>query len=151
MLLLVPVEDTSLRPCMTRAIGILRNLVVAITVLFLIGFGIGGIDVIPSTAPVYIDDEDRTYSALPCFPPSQMDTPGPLRLGTVKQAKELGFKPDPQCVNQGHHAKDGRSVSGQLLQKFGVLPTLRHWWDHCSVRNMSGTEAELRCNRWPLQ
>jgi hypothetical protein len=98
----------------------------------LIGFGIGSTDMMPYYAVVFLDDTNKTFIALPCIdewrsrPTTTVDV---VRRGTAGEAYKLGYKMDDECREAGGYREDGRSLTGLMLVRFGVLSPLVHWWD----------------------
>ena len=71
---------------------------------------------IPPTAVVFINDQARTYLAPPC-----VQTWEGLRRGSVGEAWSLGYKPDPQCQDEGWFTQDKAGIVVSLLQKMGLI------------------------------
>jgi hypothetical protein len=110
-------------------------------VLIFVGFGIGSIDSMPPYAVVFLDDTSKTFIALPCIeewrsrPTHTVDV---MRRGTAVDAHRLGYKIDLACRDAGGYSEDGRSLTGTILVKLGVLDPLTHWWDR-PYRTEDGT------------
>jgi hypothetical protein len=98
----------------------------------MIGFSIGSIDLMPPYAVVFLDDTNKTFIALPCIdewrsrPTQTVDL---VRRGTAAEAGKLGYKVDAKCRDAGGYSEDGRSLTGLVLVRLGVLSPLTHWWD----------------------
>jgi hypothetical protein len=109
--------------------------------IVLIGFGIGSTDPMPYYAVGFLDDTNKTFVALPCVdewrsrPTQTIDV---VRRGTAGEAYKLGYKMDSECREAGGYSEDGRSLTGLMLVRLGVLPTLVHWWDR-PYRTEDGT------------
>lgn len=104
-----------------------RIVLIVITVaivLFALGQGIKMSKTMPNTATVYLDDQARTYFAPPCV---GRDTA--LRGVTAGEAHLMGYEPDRDCKNKGWFTQKGRSLSADLLQRFGVLAPLPSRWN----------------------
>jgi hypothetical protein len=53
-----------------------------------------------------------------------------LRLATVQDAYDMQYRPDPDCRERGAFVADGRSLTGTLLERLGILgPLPRRWND----------------------
>jgi hypothetical protein len=52
-----------------------------------------------------------------------------LQLSTIKQARDAGYKPDTDCVNSSGFVQDGRSLTGKLFEKIGILDPLTNRWN----------------------
>jgi hypothetical protein len=117
---------------MLRKISAVLGLTVGcVAFLFFLGSGIGTLVPMPPYAYVYVDDDARTYIALPCIEEWRTRTTGDatLRLAQFKEIRPLKYKGDQRCRDTGAFMPEGRSASGRLLQWFGVLPPLTYWWD----------------------
>lgn len=110
-----------------RRIGIadLAKMAAAVLgVLFLLGFSVGSTMTMPKKAIVYLDMAHALYLAPPC-----VTDPSGYEVGTADEAYSLSFKADNGCRNRGGFVQEGRSLSGELLQKFGLLKPLPHRWN----------------------
>lgn len=105
----------------------------AIACLFSAGFVIDtGAAPMPDDAIVFADDSAQTFYAPACVSnwlshPTQK--PAALRGAELRQMHELGYSPEPQCNRTGAFDASGRSLSGLILQKAGLLPAKKHWWE----------------------
>lgn len=109
-----------------RKLGTLLACVATGTVFLLFfGFGIGASVVAPEHAIVIIDEDRKLYFAPPCVSEEMRHLP---RI-TIGQARKLSFNPDTVCRDTGGFMQETRSLSGQLLQKLGVLSPLRSRWN----------------------
>jgi hypothetical protein len=95
-------------------------------------------------AAVYLDDDAKTYIALPCLKewqnrPSQ--SLAFLRLAPASKAISQGYKSDATCRETGAFVEDDRSLTGLLLVKLGILSPVRHWWD-IPYRTEDGTVVQ---------
>jgi hypothetical protein len=101
--------------------------------VFSLGFAIdtGGAQM-PDDAIVFADDAAQIYYAPSCvaawlsLPTQAHET---LRGAELREMLENGYKPEARCRQAGAFAPSGRSLSGLLLQKAGVLPAKKQWWD----------------------
>ena len=91
---------------------------------FMIGLGIGTSSPIPDHALVYLDDEVKTYSA-PLF----LQDPASQPLVTIVEARRLTYSPDRHSRDTGAFFEEGRSISGMLLEKVGILGPLPSRWN----------------------
>jgi hypothetical protein len=109
--------------------------------IVLIGFGVGSIDPMPFYAVVFLDATNKTFIALPCVnewrsrPTQTIDV---VRRGTAGEAYKLGYKMDNECREAGGYSEDGRSLTGLVLVRLGILSPLVHWWDR-PYRTEDGT------------
>jgi hypothetical protein len=90
----------------------------------MLGLGISTTKTMPDHAWILVDDVKRVYIAQPCASEGNQ-----LRLTTVREAYELKYKPDEDCRNSGGFVSDGRSLTGLLLQKIGLLRPLPKRWN----------------------
>jgi len=111
---------------MRRPIDILRLVLGVPVVLLVLGLGVGSTQAMPLSAVLYLDDDSRSYYAPPCVADSQGRA---LRLGSSREARALGYRPDPGCRDDGGFVQDGRSLSGKLLQRIGILPEKPSRWN----------------------
>jgi hypothetical protein len=115
-----------------RAAQAISGVVGICAMLLFLGFGIGSSEIMPGYAPVYLDDQAKTYIALPCLEEWQSrksDAVAVLRLSKAVEAYNDGYSPDDDCRNTGAFAPDGRSMSGMFLMKIGLLGPKTQWWD----------------------
>jgi hypothetical protein len=96
----------------------------AAAALFGLGFGIAPTIDAPPSALVHVDTASRTYLAPPCRQISSA-----LGVTSLDNARKLGFSPDARCLELGGFVQRERSLSGQLLEKFGLLPPLPSRWN----------------------
>lgn len=121
-----------------------------LVLLFLLGFGIESTRSMPDNARVFIDTERDTYLAPPCVrvTPEQeqliesrltgahtfQDSLGIFvettsLLPAVRfELRELDVRPDPDCRDSGAFFQEGRSLSGLLLQRVGLLEPVESRW-----------------------
>jgi|GEM_PF-2622695 len=102
-------------------------------VLLWAGLGIRTIETMPDYALVFLDDESKTYMALPCISEwrtrrSNRDKIDRVRPSPASAARQLKYRPDVRCRDAGGFASDDRSLAGHLLAKYGILPPARPWW-----------------------
>lgn len=110
---------------MSKLGTLLASVTAGMGFLFYLGFGIGASVAVPEHAIVIIDTNKKLYFAPPCVPERMRYFP----LITIGQARKLGFNPDAACRDAGGFVQEARSLSGQLLQKLGVLSLLRSRWN----------------------
>ena len=96
----------------------------AAAALFGLGFGIATSIDAPPGALVQVDAASRTY-----FAPSCRQISSALGIATLDNARKLGFSPDARCVELGGFVQRSRSLSGQLLEKLGLLAPLPSRWN----------------------
>jgi hypothetical protein len=112
--------------------------VAAVPVFLLIfGFGIGSSTHMPKHALLLVNDETKEYFAPPClmeFGYNDVKTIyqfGRQKNFRVVSAKEVGmpYRPNSECRESNGYFQDGRSVSGMLLEKIGLLPKENSRWN----------------------
>ena len=86
----------------------------------------------PDYAVVYIDDDTKTYIALPCVKNWLDEHSAPeisydLRRSKAMEARQLKYKLDDDCRDTGVLSEP--DLSGLLFEKLGILRPIRHWWD----------------------
>ncbi len=92
--------------------------------MFGVGFGIAPTIDAPPGALVHVDAASRIY-----FAPSCRQISSALGITTLGNARKLGFSPDARCLELGGFVQRDRSVSGQILEKFGLLAPLPSRWN----------------------
>ena len=96
------------------------------------GFGVETSVSMPGYAVVFVDDGSGTIVAPQCAvawqhkPTKTLDV---LRRTTAREAEKLRYKLDYDCIQTGAFAPSGPSLSGLILEKVGVLPPRKYWWD----------------------
>ena len=93
--------------------------------LIFLGFGIGASVIAPEHVLVVIDADKKAYFAPPCVP-EQMPRMPQITIG---QARKLGLNPDSACRDAGGFVQEARSLSGQMLERIGILSALRPRWN----------------------
>lgn len=93
--------------------------------LLYLGFGIGASLGAPDHAIVTIDADRQLYFAPSCVSEKIRHLP---RI-TIGQARKLSLNPDAACRDAGGFVQEARSLSGQFLEKLGVLSPLRSRWN----------------------
>lgn len=57
------------------------------------------------------------------------------RLTTIKEVHALKYTPDANSRDNGDFIQEGRSMSGILLEKVGLLPPLKNRWNKYGTWN----------------
>ena len=110
----------------------LRVAAVAVGLPLYIGAGIGTAQLTPNYTAVYLDDNAKTYIALPCFAEWQQrpsDKVALLRLAKASDAWQLRYEGDKTCREAGGFTADGNSMTGLLLVRPGIITPPVYWWD----------------------
>jgi hypothetical protein len=115
-----------------KLIGGLKAGVALFGILMAAGLSIGSTVPMPDYAVVFLDDSSKAYIALPCIEewrtrPSR--TVSLARRGTAGEARALKYQPDDRCRESSGFVGEGRSLTGMMLEKLGLLSPVRHWWD----------------------
>ena len=98
---------------------------ILLLVLSFVGFGIGRETVISSSnAIVVANEKDNTYSSLPCVPDVHGNGLKDRWIMRLEEARIIGLKPDPNCINEGGFIQEERSLSGHILELAGILPPI---------------------------
>ncbi len=98
---------------------------IAVGTLFVMGFGISSARTAPDYAVVVVDAEQKLYFAPPCTTDRMRYF---VRI-TLSEARKRGFQVDSSCREASAFQQEDWSLSGQLLQRLGVLPSLRSRWN----------------------
>ena len=99
-------------------------------ILFILGFGVGSFKFAPDNACVLVVDETRKF--YPCVDEyfKFMDIyKYEYKKTTYKEAKKSGYIIDRDVKEQGYFMQEGRSLSGKLLQKIGILSPIKSKWN----------------------
>lgn len=106
-----------------------------------LGFGVGSTVIVPPYALAFLDDSRKVYITLPCVdewrtrPTQTIDI---LRRSTVGEAYKFSYMIDEKCRDAGGYVADGRSLTGLMLERVGILSPLTYWWDR-PYRTEDGT------------
>jgi hypothetical protein len=111
---------------MQKLLRALQGLVAIGGVLLFLGFGIGSTQTVPLFAQVYLDDDTREYFAPPCL---SQDSGRRLRSATLRDARDVDYRPNADCRDEGSFVQDGRSLSGGFLERIGILGPLHSRWN----------------------
>lgn len=107
-------------------------------VLFWIGFGLESISFCPENALLLVNTDTKEYFAPPCIMAEGYDNVDKIRMFAVltnmkvltsKELKRKSLKPNPDCRNKEGFTEKGRSLSGELLEKIGLLPKFKSRWN----------------------
>ena len=79
----------------------------------------------PDHAIVLLNDQNHTYVAPSCADREKKD----YRPARAAEARKLSYEPDKQCQAKGGFNQDGRSITGNLLVRLGLLPPLPSRWN----------------------
>ena len=123
---------------------------ISLFILFL-GFGCDTVSSMPDRALIFVDPKQSVYFAPVCV--SMPDSVQALIAKAFTTAKthddssgaifrssglmpmpaaartQLGLHPDTKCRDEGAFEEEGRSVSGNLLVKVGILPPKKSRWN----------------------
>lgn len=108
--------------------AIISGILIVIIVLLGIGLIIGTTLTLPSNAQLYVDDINKVYYA-PTYIQNNVLSIDGLRLTTEKDKSIKFYSPDDTCRNQEYFMQNGRSMTGLLLEKVGILHKLKSRWN----------------------
>jgi hypothetical protein len=74
-----------------------------------------------SNAIVVATEKDNTYLSLPCVPDVHSNGLKDRWIMRLEEARIIGLKPDPDCINSGGFIQEERSLSGHILELVGIL------------------------------
>ncbi len=104
---------------------IIKPAFIILLVLLFIGFGIVRETVISSSIAIVVANEkDNTYLSLPCVPDVHGNGLKDRWIMRLEEARIIGLKPDPNCIDSGGFIQEERSLSGHILELLGVLPPI---------------------------
>lgn len=102
-----------------------KLLAVIMTALLFLGLGIGSSTAIPDHAKVYANDAQKTYIGMS----STIQAKEKMRLTTMKDVRSLKYLPDAYSRDNGDFVQEGRSLTGILFEKIGILSPLKSRWN----------------------
>lgn len=109
--------------------GTLTRIGAVVLLLFFLGFAIEAVETPPPNAQVWVDDGAREFiSPLYLNSHPQLAQRFTRRL-TYGEMRLERYSPERQCNNEACWSQEGRSISGGLLERLGLLPKLRSRWN----------------------
>jgi len=90
-----------------------------------IGYGVKSLHHASPYAIVFVDEESRRYFAPFCVSGMDRDRMVKMSLG---EAQDRSFVPDDGCRNTGAFVQEGRSLTGNVLQRLGILGPIESRW-----------------------
>ena len=108
---------------MDRSRMLLTAIILAVIALLFLDLGFPPTLEAPPHAQVLVDETAGVYFAPSC------EVGRLLAAISLAQARELGFKPDAACLNGGEFTQPGRSITGRLLERIGILRELKSRWN----------------------
>ncbi|MDQ1353746.1 MAG: hypothetical protein QG657_4053 [Acidobacteriota bacterium] len=105
--------------------------------ILILGFGIGSFRTMPEYALLLVCDETKEYFAPPCLMEYgyddikaiyQFGRQKNLRVASKKEVR-IPYRPNSECRENSGYIQDGRSLSGMLLEKIGLLPKENSRWN----------------------
>ena len=79
----------------------------------------------PDHALVLLDDQNHTYLSPVCAHQEKKE----YRLSRAAEARQLKYEPEQKCGGEGGFTQDGRSVTGNLCERMGLLPPWPSRWN----------------------
>lgn len=107
-------------------------------VLFLFGLSIGTVFTCPDNALLLIDEGRGEYFAPPCLMHTEYNKSekifefaqkNNLKVLQRKEILRKNLNPNVECREENGFIEDGRSISGRLLEKIGILPKFESRWN----------------------
>ncbi len=109
----------------------LRFVVIILLFTLMAGFYIVPTRAMPDNAVLLLNDEVKTYFSPKCA----QNEKKMLRPGTAAEARRLKYAPDDRCQGEAGFCQEGRSLTGSLLVRLGLLPPLPSRWNHDGTWN----------------
>jgi hypothetical protein len=81
----------------------------------------------PDHAVVLLDDQNRTYLSPVCTGKDQDQKQ--YRPARAAEARRLKYEPDQKCGGASGFTQDGRSYTGNFLERMGLLPPWPSRWN----------------------
>lgn len=102
-----------------------KSILALIAVVFVVGLGIvPAVKTTPDHATVFVDPAKRVYLCPNCA--TNMDG---LEIVTIGEIRKKGYTPDPVCRDDGDFTQEGRSLTGYVLEKIGLLEPQQDRWN----------------------
>ncbi len=79
----------------------------------------------PDHAIVLLDDQRHTYLSPVCARKEKKE----YRLSIAAEARKLKYEPDKKCREETGFTQDGRSITGNFLERMGLLPPWPSRWN----------------------
>ncbi|NGZ97288.1 MAG: hypothetical protein CV089_14420 [Nitrospira sp. WS110] len=130
---------------MAKIVDLLKIGLIGTLLLFFLGLGIKTSVVMPEHAIVLVDSAKRVYLAPRCVLETQIG----LTRTTIGEARQAGLKPDPVCRDTGAFTQEGRSLSGILLEKIGILSPLQLPWRPDESSNIQSGITSVQSTETP--
>lgn len=138
------------RGVLAKAGVAIRGICIGVVALAFLGFGVSSDRSMPRNARVYIDPERNVYLAPPCLEltdaqrtrfadlarsaRSYRDSMSALVRVTglfpavAAEVHDLQLRPEPRCRESGAFFEEGRSLTGAVLERLGMLgPKPSRW------------------------
>ena len=80
---------------------------------------------LPDNAVVLLDEQTQTYFSPACAKREKRE----YRQATAAEARKLNYTADKKCQDAKGFSQDGRSLSGNLMARLGMLPPLPSRWN----------------------
>lgn len=103
---------------------VVRYALAVLAVLLVIGLQVDSVQVMPRNAWVYVNRNAMTYLAPACAPRGTA-----MVMIQAEEAYELDLKPDEKCRDEGGFTAEGRSLTGELFERIGLLRPLPPRWN----------------------
>ena len=103
----------------------IRFFVIILFFTLLAGFFIVPTRTMPDHAIVLLDDQSRTYLSPVCAGKEKKE----YRQSTAAEARKLKYEPDKKCREEAGFTQDGRSITGNFLERMGLLPPWPSRWN----------------------
>lgn len=103
----------------------IRFFVIILIFTLLAGFFIVPTRTMPDNAVVLLDDQNHSYLSPICAKPEKKE----YRVARAAEARQLNYEPDKKCREGAGFNQEGRSITGNLLVRLGLLPPLPSRWN----------------------
>jgi hypothetical protein len=103
----------------------IRFFFIMLSFTLMAGFFIVPTRTMPDHAIVLLDDQNRTYLSPACAGKEKKK----YRLSRAAEARKLKYEPDKKCRDEAGFTQDGRSITGNFLEKMGLLPAWPNRWN----------------------
>lgn len=99
----------------------------------LAGIVVGTSTSMPDNAHLFVDLQTKTYWSPPCIHKDSKEMwfveKGLFVPSTKASVRQEKLRPAPACRDEGGFYQEGRSLTGELLEWFGILPQQQPRWN----------------------
>ena len=107
-----------------KLLQVLLGLMLILLIIFVGGFFIGTVGLVPGYAAVYVDENTNIFYS-PLSLTQEKVTELNLKSSTFQVVTTLGYKMNEEDKQNEYFQQEGRSLTGTFLERVGILPKLK--------------------------